>query len=146
MLHTAALLCLALMTGNEICVLVFVNPVLRRLSEAQQVPFLTKAASRLGLVLPFWYAASFVLTAATAYQLHRASGVWRNAVTLSAALQMAVLVLTIPFMVPINNRLGKLQPDQTGWTAYAVRWDRMHLLRVLCLLSAVLALSSTLRW
>ncbi len=119
--HTIAVLCLTLMTGNEICVAAFVNPVLRKLPEHEQVPFLSRAAAQLGFTMPFWYIASFALTVATAIAGRHATGVWPAGSLAAVFLQVVILVITIGFMVPINNLLGKLQPDDRGWTSKAVR-------------------------
>ena len=133
------------MTGNELCVAVFVNPVLRRLPEPQQTPFLRQAAGYLGALMPFWYATSFVLTAVTAYMFHHGNCAGPNLAAWSALLQAAIILMTVIFLVPINNRLSKLTEDETGWTSAAVRWDHLHQVRVGLLLAALILLVRMLR-
>jgi hypothetical protein len=142
MLILIALSCLAVMTGNELCVALFVNPLLRRLPEARQTPVVRPIAERLGRVMPFWYFASLLLTAFAAYESRQ----WK-ALDLpfwSAILQAVVVVLTVTLLVPINNRLSHLRDDETGWTAAAERWDHLHQLRVVLLLAAVALLAGQL--
>ena len=71
MLHSLAVLCLVLLTGNEICVAAFVEPVLRGLPEGIQVQAVPGIAGRLGRVMPFWYALSLLLTAIDLWIAHR---------------------------------------------------------------------------
>ena len=109
--------------GHEFCVAAFVEPVLRRLPVAKS----------LGTAMPFWYAASLLLTLGDWWLLRT------NAVATAAVLQLLVLVGTLMLLVPINNRLasGALQG---GWLADARRWDRLHRVRVAMLLIAAAAL------
>ena len=130
--HHLAGFCLATMAGNEFCVAAFVEPVLRRLPEQQQRPAVPSVAKVLGRAMPFWYAASLLLTGGD-WWLSRT-----GAAAVAVSLQVVVLG-TLTLLVPINNRLaaGAL-PD--GWLADARRWDAMHRVRVALLLIAAAAL------
>ena len=131
--HHQAVFCLTAMAGNELCVAAFVEPVLRRLPDAEQRPAVPPIASTLGRAMPFWYALSLLLTAAD-WWLSRT-----GAVAIALGLQVVVLVATLTLLVPINNRLaaGNLQD---GWLADARHWDTLHRMRVALLLLAAAAL------
>ncbi len=141
MIGLIALLDLSLMTGSEICIAVFVNPVLRQLPEEEQVPFLYRGARHLGFLMPFWYFASLLLAVIAAVAFHKATGRWLGGAFYSAILQTCVILMTVTLLVPLNNRFGRLREGETGWTSAARRWDRLHQLRVLLLLVALLLLA-----
>jgi hypothetical protein len=141
MIGLIALLDLSLMTGSEICIAVFVNPMLRQLPEEEQVPFLRRGARRLGFLMPFWYFASLLLAVISAISFHRDTGSWGGGALYSAILQACIILMTITLLVPINNRFGKLREGETGWTPAARRWDHLHQVRVLLLLLAVVLLA-----
>jgi hypothetical protein len=142
MIGLIALLDLSLMTGSEICIAVLVNPVLRQLPEKEQVPFLRRGARHLGFLMPFWYFASLLLAVTSAIAFHRATGRWGGGALYSAILQAGIILMTVTLLVPINNRFGKLKEGETGWTPAAHRWDRLHQLRVLLLLIALVLLAN----
>jgi hypothetical protein len=141
MIGLIALLDLSLMTGSEICIAVFVNPVLRQLPEEEKVPFLRRGARHLGFLMQFWYFASLLLAVISAISFHRSTGNWVGGALYSAILQACIILMTVTLLVPINNRFGKLREGETGWTSAARRWDRLHQLRVLLLLVAVALLA-----
>ncbi|MGI4854612.1 MAG: anthrone oxygenase family protein [Janthinobacterium lividum] len=132
-IHHLAVFSLTAMAGNEVCVAAFVEPVLRRLPEAQQRPVAPSVAGALGRAMPFWYAVSLLLTIAD-WWLARTTGA-----AVAAGLQLLILVGTLALLVPINNRIaaGALQD---GWLADARRWDALHQGRVVLLLLAAAVL------
>ncbi len=136
--HRAAELMLATMTGNELCVAAFVQPILRGESESTQVLLAPRVASRLGRVMPFWYAASLLL-AAWDWWLHRGlpAHVW---IAVAASLQAVITVVTLGFLVPRNNRLAAMTGAYHGWKNDAASWDRVHQIRVILLLLATVLL------
>ena len=137
-----ALLCLALMTGSELCIAVFVHPLLRSLPEPQQTSFASRDASLLGRVMPFWYGLSLVSTIIAAARLHRSGTGWLNLSTWSALIQATIILVTVTVLVPLNNRIAKVREAETGWLSAARRWDSLHRLRVGALLIAVLLLTT----
>jgi uncharacterized membrane protein len=126
-----------LMTGTEFAVSVFINPVLWRMEDQAQGFAVQAFARMLGRVMPFWYGGNLLLLVAeaivrrsqpAAWLLDGACGIWA-----------AVIVLTLIFLVPINNRLSAL-PD--GAFSEAVKrehrqWDSRHRLRVGALVVAM---------
>jgi hypothetical protein len=128
LLMQASMLSLFAMTGNELCVAAFLEPVLRASRQDVQLAVAPRAAARLGRAMPFWYALSLLLTAGN-WWFNRAVPV-----AVSALLQLLIVVATIAFLVPINNRVarGELGEDMRN----ARRWDTLHRARVVLLLIA----------
>lgn len=62
---------------------------------------------------------------------------------LSAAIIWAIVIVgTVKVLVPINNRIARLDPEHRyeGWQDDRLRWDRLHRIRVALLLISVLLL------
>jgi len=122
------------MIGVELAVWVFINPTLRRLDDQSRAQAVQLFARRLGTAMPFWYIANFLF-------LITAWVVLRHAWPLAAAvgIWLAVIVLTLIFLVPINNRLARQQGhESTAWAqSEHERWDRMHRARVMMLCVAM---------
>jgi len=142
MLHRTALILLALMTGNEVCVAAFVMPTLRSLPEAGQGQPAAKLAAVLGRWMPFVYGMSLILTGAVVFLGHRAAGAWPIRAVGSLGLQVLILIMTLGWMLPINNRLARMRTPYGGWLDEARRWDNLHRVRVVLLLVAVFALAT----
>jgi uncharacterized membrane protein len=131
-LDVATTVCVGLLIGTEFSVSAFVNPVVWKLDEGAQSQAIAMFARLLGTVMPFWYGLSLLLLLAeTAIRWHQAG------VLLSAAsgIWVAVIVLTLLFLVPINNRMMDLDPDSFSNAARGEhrKWDAMHRARVLAL-------------
>ena len=128
-----------LLVGNELTVSLFINPVMRQLSDESQRQALSLFAALLGRVMPFWYALCLVLFVLEAY-LRR--GEPASSFLLSASvLWVAIIVWTILVLVPINNRIAGLaeQTQLKEWLPEHTRWERLHRIRI-CLLLVALAL------
>jgi uncharacterized membrane protein len=115
---------------------VFVNPVLTRLDIGSRMKAISLFANRLGTAMPFWYALSlFLLIAEVVFRRHTA-GI--SLLITASALWLAVILLTLVFLVPINNRM--MRPDSNSSIEASLqqhkRWDLLHRGRV-----AVLAAS-----
>jgi uncharacterized membrane protein len=136
-LDIVTVISMGLMTGTEFAMSVFINPVLWRMEDEVQ-GFAVRAFARLlGTVMPFWYVGNLLLLAAEsivrrsqpeAWLLDAACGVW-----------VVVILLTLIFLVPINNRLRAL-PDHAFSDAVKQehrRWDARHRLRVAALVVAM---------
>lgn len=132
-LDMATIACVAMLIGNELAVWVFVNPVLRRLDDDTQATAISLFASRLGAAMPFWYAGSLLLLIVEAVMRRHEAG--SALLIASCAIWIAVIVLTLLFLVPINNRMAKLAPGSFTEKAHQEhdRWDTLHRLRVLAL-------------
>src|ERR1700710_698156 len=102
-LDIAMIVCIGLLVGTEFAVSVFVNPVLWRMEEKAQAAAIRMFAIRLGKSMPFWYAASLLLLLAEAVLRHHAPG--SSLLITACAIWAVVIVLTLAFLVPINNRM-----------------------------------------
>lgn len=130
--------CIGLMIGVEFAVSAFINPILRQLDPAARADATRLFARKLGFVMPFWYAGSFVLLLAEGFVRRHTGGL---ALLLTASgIWAAVIVLTLAFLVPINNRI--IQLPQGTFPPEAERehrrWDRMHRVRVAALTAAMI--------
>jgi uncharacterized membrane protein len=140
------ILCIGLMIGVEVCVSIFINPVLSRLDERPRAIATALFAARLGKAMPFWYAVSLLCLIVQAV-LHRAqqSAMWM--LISAAALWVAIIIFTLVALVPINNRIAALDPASLppDWDAQHDTWDARHRARVIILIvSFVLALYAIL--
>jgi len=132
-LYILTTVCIGLLIGTEFAVSVFINPVLRRLELGAQARAISLFATRLGRAMPFWYVLSLLLLIVEA-ALHRhqpGTGLLIAAVVL----WLAVILLTLLFLVPINNRMMRLDAESFPEAAQQEhhRWDALHRLRVLAL-------------
>ena len=129
-----------LMIGNELAVSLFVNPALRQLEDGPQAKALSLLARSLGTVMPGWYALCLALIAVESYFHRREANL--IPLLLAAALWSAVIVATIAFLVPINNRIAALSSASSPvvWKLEHKRWDTLHRGRVLLLAVAFASL------
>lgn len=122
--------CVGMLIGTEFAVSAFINPILSRLDDGTRAQATGMFARTLGSVMPFWYSGSLLLlVAATVARGHNAG----EALLIAAcAIWVAVIVATLLVLVPINNRMMKL--DAKAFPAEAQRehrkWDRLHRVRV----------------
>jgi hypothetical protein len=115
--------------GVELCVSLFINPVIWQLEEEPQARALSLFARLLGGVMPFWYGACLLLFGIEAW-MHRGTIVFPLLLA-ATVLWLVVIVFTIAVMVPINNRIAAR--SVADWQQQHRRWDRLHRLRVLLL-------------
>jgi uncharacterized membrane protein len=125
--------CIGLLIGTELAVSVFINPILWKLENPVQLTATRLFAKRLGTAMPFWYVASLVLLIAETIVRRHESGAVLLAI--ASVIWAAVIVLTIVFLVPINNRLAQIGSTSIAEVARQQhrRWDRMHRYRVAAL-------------
>lgn len=130
-LSIATIVSMGLMIGAELTVWAFINPVLWKLDEPARAKAVGLFAARLGKAMPFWYAGNFVLLLielifvrgrADECLLGAASGIW-----------VAVIILTLIFLVPINNRLARATLSTDEAHRQQQRWDALHRARVVAL-------------
>ena len=133
LLSVATILSIGLMVGTEFSVWAFINPILEKLDEPAHVEAVRLFARKLGATMPFWYSGNFFLLVVEAVLLRgqptigllaAASGIWA-----------AVIVLTLIFLVPINNRLSRQDNGLSREEAHRQhqRWDMLHRARVAAL-------------
>ena len=128
--------CIGLLIGTELAVSVFINPILQRLDTGTRMRAISLFAKRLGTAMPFWYALSALLLIAEAVLRRHTDGL--SLLTTASALWLAVIVLTLIFLVPINNRMMRLDSNSSTEASLQQHktWDVLHRGRV-----AVLAAS-----
>jgi uncharacterized membrane protein len=136
-LDIALTVCIGLLIGTEFAVSVFINPILSKLDEAAQAAATSLFAIRLGKSMPFWYAASLLLLIAESILRRHESGV--TLLIVASAIWAVVIVLTIIFLVPINNRMMQLNAGTFPEQAKRAhdRWDMLHRIRVGALTTAM---------
>jgi uncharacterized membrane protein len=116
-LDIVATICVGFLIGTEFAVAVFINPTLRKLDPHEELRAIQLFAAKLGAAMPFWYAASLLLLIAETVLRYRQTG---GVLLLAAcAIWAAVIVLTLLFLVPINNRLARIDPDTPPQSAFA---------------------------
>ena len=144
-LDIVAILSIGLMIGVEFSVSAFINPTLRKLDHEPQAHALSLFAALLGFVMPFWYSFSLVLLIAEAVLRRHTPALMP--LIIAICIWVFIVIFTLAVLVPINNRLAKLQPTAlpAGWQQAARRWDILHYLRVALLIIAfILAINAIL--
>lgn len=135
-LDIATILAVGLMVGVEFSVSAFINPILRQLGGSAEAGATKMFARRLGMAMPFWYVGAFVLLLAEcACQWHQAGFVWEAA---ASAVWALVIVLTLLFLVPINNRIVQMETESFSEPNRKAhnRWEAMHRARIVALCAA----------
>jgi uncharacterized membrane protein len=131
-----------IMVGNEFAVAVFVHPHLQRLHDRAHAKTAALLAGSLGKAMPIWYGLSLVLILIATFE-HRPISNGPGLLLASAALLWAAtIVFTVTMLVPINNRIARMNPEQPheGWLRDRARWDQLHRIRVVLLIVALLLL------
>jgi uncharacterized membrane protein len=140
LLDIVTIVCIGLLIGAEFAVSAFINPVLRKLAVREELRAIRLFAAKLGAAMPFWYIASFVLLVAEAVWRHGEQGFLL--LIAAGAIWAAVIVLTLLFLVPINNRMTRIDPDADTEPVLAEhgQWNAMHRWRVATLTAAMVCL------
>jgi uncharacterized membrane protein len=138
--YVLTILSIGLLIGTEFAVSVFINPVLNRLDERARAQAIQMFATRLGRSMPFWYAANLVLLLIITWLYRHQSGL--SLLITASVIWAVVILLTILFLVPINNRMMRLDPNSFTETQQREhrRWTTLHHLRVLSLCVAMVCL------
>jgi hypothetical protein len=141
-LETVAIVVAGTLTGSELAVAVFFHPRISRLDDAVHIRTAQTLAKVLGMVMPFWYALTFLLALALTFVAHPArSTPWWLA--LAATVLFALIsVYSVLLPVPINNQVARWQPDSVpaNWRDLRRRWDLLHAIRVVFLVIALIVL------
>jgi hypothetical protein len=139
LLYILTVACIGLLVGTEFSVSVFVNPVLGKLDDEAQARTIRLFAVRLGTAMPFWYIASLVLLLIETFVQRHEAGI--PLLIAASAVWSAVIVLTLMFLVPINNRMMRLEGSfSEEERRNHKRWDRLHRWRVVALTACLLLL------
>ena len=131
-----------LMAGNEFAVAAFVHPQLHKLGQSVHAQTASSLASALGKAMPLWYGVALLLILGAAFEHRPVSDSPGLFILLAAVLWEATIVFTITMLVPINNRIAKMNPQQPYdcWLQDRCRWDKLHQLRVTLLIMAFVLL------
>jgi uncharacterized membrane protein len=131
-----------LMAGNEFAVAAFVHPQLHKLGHTPHAQAAARLASVLGKAMPFWYGAALVLILGAAFEHRPVSSGLGLFILLAAVLWAATIVFTVTMLVPINNRIAKMNPEHPYdcWLQDRSRWDHLHQVRVALLIMAFVLL------
>jgi uncharacterized membrane protein len=137
LLDVVVVICVGLLIGTEFSVSVFVNPVLRKLEDHIQGRLISLFAARLGRAMPFWYLLSLLLLILEAIIRHREPAV--RLILAASIIWVLVIIFTVLVLVPINNRMMRLDPGSFPEKAQQEhkRWERFHRLRVAALTAAL---------
>ncbi|HEY2472081.1 MAG TPA: DUF1772 domain-containing protein [Terracidiphilus sp.] len=137
LLDITTIVCIGLLVGTEFAVSAFINPILRKLGTREELRAIRLFAGRLGFVMPFWYGGSLVLLIAE--MAIRRGDTGGALLIASSAIWAAVIILTLLFLVPINNRLAQLDPETASESELREHghWDGMHRWRVAALTMAM---------
>ncbi len=131
-----------IMVGNEFAVAIFVHPQLGRLGVKAHAQTASLLAGVLGKVMPFWYALALVLMLGAAFEHRPVSSGPGLLIASAGALWTATILFTVTMLVPINNRIARMNPERPheGWLRDRTRWDQLHRIRVSLLIVALLLL------
>ena len=131
-----------MMVGNELAITAFIHPQLRKLVPRTHAQAAAPIAAILGRVMPLWYGLALALIIGAAYEHRPISNGPGLLLVSAAALWAATIIFTITALVPINNRIAKMNTEQPydGWLQDRLRWDRLHQIRVALLTTALLLL------
>jgi uncharacterized membrane protein len=140
LLDIVTTLCIGLMIGTEFAVSVFINPILGKLEQSAEAQATRLFALKLGAIMPFWYGLSLLLLVAEMVVRRHQPGV--TLLGAASAIWVGVIVFTVLLLVPINNRIAKMDSD--GFTERLRRehrrWNSLHRWRVLALGTAMICL------
>jgi uncharacterized membrane protein len=132
--------CIGLMIGTEFAVSAFINPILWKLDDRAQMNAVRMFAAKLGSVMPFWYGLGLLLLLAETVAMRHEPGV--VLLSIASGIWALVIVLTVLFLVPINNKLARFEPGSATQKAQRDhhKWDGLHRLRVLGLTASMVLL------
>ncbi|MGA2904097.1 MAG: DUF1772 domain-containing protein [Candidatus Korobacteraceae bacterium] len=141
-LQVVTIVAAGLMVGNELAVAAFLHPTLRRLPDDVHAPARIAFAGLFGWVMPFWYALVLLLTAATFYAGPALSSITGKLLLTSSVLWLLAIVFSLIFPAPLNSRIAAWQVKAlpATWRSDALRWDRLHALRMGILFAALVCL------
>jgi uncharacterized membrane protein len=131
-----------LLAGNEFAVAAFVHPQLRKLGHSAHAQTAAPLADVLGKAMPLWYGLALVLILGAAFEHRPVSSGPGLFILMAAVLWAATIVFTITMLVPINNRIAKMNPEHPYdcWLQDRCRWDQLHQVRVALLIMAFVVL------
>jgi uncharacterized membrane protein len=132
--------CLGSMIGVEFAVSAFVNPILKQLDDSARANATRLFAQKFGSVMPFWYGLSLLLLIAETIIMRERLGV--GFLVAASVIWAATIALTLMFLVPINNRIAKMNVAKftDALRQEHAKWDALHRWRVLVLVVAMICM------
>ncbi|MGW4595902.1 anthrone oxygenase family protein [Streptomyces sp. NPDC004457] len=133
-----------LMVGVEFSVAFIVNRILDALPEDSGQLGHAHGGRMLGVLMPFWYVGSLVLSAIWAVAGWHRHGA--GLVVIAAGLLIVSVVMSLLLLVPINNRNKTWTPENrpADWKRQLNRWQSWHYVRVAVIVAAFTLLVSAL--
>ncbi len=140
LLDIVTIVCIGLMIGVEFAVSAFIGPILARLDVSARAQATRLFAKTLGTAMPFWYGLSLLFLVAEAVVRHNQRGF--GALVTACVIWAAVILLTVLFLVPINNRVAKMEGAVFSESLQREhrRWETLHRWRVFALAVAMVCL------
>ncbi|HLH08868.1 MAG TPA: hypothetical protein VKW78_16635 [Terriglobales bacterium] len=135
----ATLFLVATLLGVEFSVSAFINPAAGRLEPEAQLRFLHHSASVGGRVMPIWYSACTVVLGIQTWLHWHTPG--RALLLAVDAIWIIISLLSIFFLVPLNNRMIQGVPD---WKRILRTWDKVHRVRIAAVALAAILLMHAL--
>lgn len=137
-LYIATTICIGLLIGTEFAVSVFINPVLQKLDDRAHAKAISLFATRLGHAMPLWYGLSLVLLIIETITERHEPG--STLLIASCAIWFAAILLSVLVLVPINNRMMRLDAKSFPQEAQREhqRWTTLHHLRVAALIVSMI--------
>jgi hypothetical protein len=131
-----------LMAGNEFAVAAFFHPQLQKLGASAHAQAAARLAVTLGKAMPSWYGVALVLILGAAFEHRPVSSGPGLFILLAAIFWAATILFSVTMLVPINNRIAKMDPERPYdcWLRDRSRWDQLHQVRVALLVMAFLLL------
>ena len=138
LLNIGTILCIGLLIGAELAVSAFINPVVWKLDLAAQAIAFRLFGRRLGRAMPVWYIASLLLLISETITHRHESHVGQLGV--AVAFWGAAIALSLLSLVPINNRIVRMDTDEFTESAQRElrKWDSLHRVRVFALAIAMI--------
>lgn len=139
LLNTATIMCIGLLIGVEFAVTAFINPVVWKLDSAAQAAAFRLFGRRLGRAMPVWYIASLLLLISGTFTQQHQSRVLHG---IAIALWVAAIALSLLSLVPINNRMIRMDTNELTESAHRElrEWDALHRVRIALLAVAMIFL------
>jgi uncharacterized membrane protein len=139
-LSVVATMSVGLMIGTEFATSAVVNPILKKLDEPAEAHATRLFGRKLGTVMPFWYSGNLVLLIGETIVMRHEPGL--PLLLAAIVLWVFVIVLTLLILVPINNRIVKMESATFAdpLRKQHARWDVLHRWRVLILSVAMVCM------
>jgi hypothetical protein len=140
--QVVAIVVLGLMCGSELNIAIFAHPMLNRQSLEVHIPVRAALATLLGRVMPFWMAASALLSLLLLFPFAHLGVVAGHLAQAAFVIQVLAILFSIGGPVPINNWIKRwtLANLPANWQAQERRWDIYHAIRTLALIAAFVLL------